>query len=91
MRAQIDAHHLQNQGVSLFARSPRSSIVSLKESFAQESVGEGSFGDHIEVEIVEEEVKSDVSEVEDEESWRSLCCQDGIWSKWIVERCTDEE
>ena len=45
------------------------------------------------LEIEEKKALSAKSTIKDEEdeSWRELCYQDGIWHKWIIERCTDEE
>ena len=28
---------------------------------------------------------------QDNEDWRDLCYQDGIWHKWIIERCNEDE
>ena len=35
--------------------------------------------------------KPTIKEEKEDESWRELWYQDGIWHKWIVERCTEEQ
>ena len=37
------------------------------------------------------EKKDQEDKIDLEKDWRKYCCQDGVWSKWLVERLTQEQ